>query len=98
MTKNQPTVMTSGARFGQLTLIKSEIREVRERRRRCWYCVCDCGNEKWIRAYALKHCVSCGCVNRARRQSGFRRTHGMRGAPEYSVWCKMISRCENPKA
>lgn len=72
-----------------LTLLRSEVRDSRT----WWLCRCVCGTEKWIRDYAIKHCVSCGCVNRARKASGFRTTHGMRRSPEYGVWCRMNSRC-----
>ena len=51
-----------GDRVGRLTLIK----EKKENGRKFFYCKCDCGNEKWIRADHLGVVVSCGCYNKER--------------------------------
>ncbi|OOM17184.1 AP2 domain protein [Clostridium saccharobutylicum] len=52
-------------KLGLLTLIKKESRNWRT----YWYCKCDCGNEKWIRADALtrkkKPTRSCGCLSKS---------------------------------
>lgn len=49
-----------GTKIGRLTLIKRK----RENNRTYYYCRCDCGNEKWIRADHLGKVVSCGCLNK----------------------------------
>lgn len=51
-----------GDRVGRLTLLQ----EKREKGRKFFYCKCDCGNEKWIRADHLGVVVSCGCYNKER--------------------------------
>lgn len=49
-----------GDRVGKLTLLERK----RENNRTYFYCKCDCGNTKWIRADCLGITVSCGCYNR----------------------------------
>lgn len=50
-----------GDRVGKLTLSQ----EKRESSRKYFWCHCECGNEKWIRADHLKKSiVSCGCYNK----------------------------------
>ena len=52
----------SGKNFGKLTA----VRKTGERRNRCivWYCVCECGGEKYATSSALLrgHVRSCGCL------------------------------------
>lgn len=68
-----------------------------------WRCICDCGNEKLVRADHLcqNRVKSCGCV----QFEGVKKaniTHGMSigGKPEktYRIWCDMRKRCENKKS
>lgn len=49
-----------GDRVGRLTLLKEKT----EKGRKYFWCRCDCGNEKWIRADGIGKVVSCGCYNR----------------------------------
>lgn len=51
-----------GTKIGRLTLTKRK----RENNRTYYYCKCDCGNEKWIRAdhISAKSVKSCGCLNK----------------------------------
>lgn len=53
--------MKIGDKIAMLTLLDKK----RENNRTYYYCKCDCGNEKWIRADAIgKSTKSCGCYNR----------------------------------
>lgn len=49
-----------GKKFGRLTVLDKK----REKNRTYCYCVCDCGNEKWIRMDALTsgNTKGCGCL------------------------------------
>lgn len=50
----------TGSKIGLLTLLNRK----RENNRTFYYCKCDCGNEKWIRADYLKNTKSCGCLQK----------------------------------
>lgn len=84
-----------GSRFGQLTVIaRGESRRKQAR----FLCRCDCGSEKEVGATELRSgdTRSCGCLRR--RTTAFTKTtHGMRGSAEYTNWCSMRGRCENPR-
>lgn len=47
----------TGSRVGKLLLLERK----RENNRTYYFCKCDCGNEKWIRADVLLKAESCGC-------------------------------------
>lgn len=51
----------TGQKINMLTLLKRK----REDNRTFYYCKCDCGNEKWMRADRIKsgRSKSCGCYN-----------------------------------
>lgn len=55
----------TGIRFGRLVVVRiaegDEI--IRKSPGRYWYCVCDCGNTKFVRGCFLRSgkCSSCGC-------------------------------------
>lgn len=48
----------TGEKIGKLVLLERK----RENKRTYYYCQCECGNNKWIRADALKTTRSCGCL------------------------------------
>lgn len=75
----------SGQRFGRLTATR-QATHTRQGGAR-WWCSCECGNEKIVRANCLKNgdTKSCGVCWK----------HGMARTPEYSLWSGMITRCEN---
>lgn len=53
--------MKIGDKVGMLTLLQKK----REKNRTYYYCRCDCGTEKWIRADTIgKSTISCGCYNK----------------------------------
>lgn len=49
-------------RYGKLTVLDSKIKT----KHKYYYCKCDCGNKKWIRADMITNgsIVSCGCYNK----------------------------------
>lgn len=90
----------SGRRFGKLTVkerapdyvFPSGARAVQ------WLCVCDCGQEKVVRAQDLKSgdTKSCGCLN-SEIVSKRNFVHGQSKTRLYHVWSTMKGRCSNPK-
>lgn len=59
---------SAGQKFGRLTLIEF----VRLKPQSKWRCICDCGNETFVRATCLgKFTNSCGCLHRERLQKYF---------------------------
>lgn len=50
----------TGKKIEMLTILERK----RENNRTYYYCKCDCGNEKWIRADSLKETKSCGCLQK----------------------------------
>lgn len=84
-----------GKKFGRLTVVafSHSTGEV------FWNCVCECGNEKVVRATHLSQgrIRSCGCV-RDELLIVRRRRHGMKGTAIYGVWQGMKTRCLNPNS
>lgn len=68
-----------------------------DRRRQIVTMVCECGNIRDVRLYAVTSgvAVSCGCLRRERFMS-MATTHGMSRTPEYRAWQSMLHRCTNP--
>lgn len=60
----------TGSKIGKLTLLERK----RENNKTYYYCKCECGNEKWIRADTLNRDSSCGC----NRKYKFRDLTGMK--------------------
>ena len=81
----------AGQRFGRLVvksfshISKSHI---------YWNCVCICGNSKIVVSQSIRNgrTKSCGCLSKDKPN---RLKHGMCRTPTYSVWSRMIYRCEN---
>ena len=96
----RPVVDYVGKVFGMLTVIEFSHIQTRnlttgvELRQGIphWLCKCECGNEKVIRAAALRtgNTIACGCMRS-------HRTHGMDKTKEYYAWSAMKQRCSNPK-
>ena len=65
----------TGQRFAMLTVISraDDHVDISGDRYVCWRCVCDCGNEKIIRASSLKQGLtkSCGCLRKRRRGGSY---------------------------
>lgn len=75
----------TGRRYGRLVVIKRGPND--SMGRTVWECLCDCGNQKAIRATSLAQGLtkSCGCLR-----------HGLRGTRLYTIWADMKQRCGNP--
>jgi hypothetical protein len=98
----------AGQKFGRWTVVHRKT----DRNRRghvMWFCVCDCGNNRYIEGQGLRrgYTRSCGCLQREvtaakgreSRQHGQSGAGGMRKASsEYIAWVSMKARCNNPSA
>lgn len=87
--------ITSGDRFGRLTIL-FELEKRKEMR--YFRCKCDCGNDGDYRFVSLSAGVikSCGCLrNEQNRTVAIK--HGLSGSSLYNSWHSMKQRCLNPK-
>lgn len=77
-------------RFGRWVAVHSGP----ERR---WWCRCDCGTERYVRARSLLsgESKSCGCGQRE-VTSARSKTHGLTRTREYRIWAHMKRRCLDP--
>jgi hypothetical protein len=89
MPKGFPVDLT-GRTFGRLRI----VRRAEGHRPLSYHCICDCGNEKVVRACNLnnkyKPTRSCGCL----QDEGWK--HGGSWTREYRIWCSIKQRCFNP--
>lgn len=88
----------TGHRFERLVAIGYVGRNTHDQA--MWLCLCDCGNYVTVAGYNLNtgNSNSCGCYKseRVSVSAAIRnKTHGMKGAPEYKVWCSMLNRCNH---
>jgi len=88
----------TGQRFTNLVAIQRKGSD--SRRRALWLCVCDCGNEKIIRADHLKRGEQkdCGCppIQVKKRRILYKTKYARKlFIREYKSWTGMIQRCEN---
>lgn len=64
-----------------------------ENKKGFFYCICDCGKEKWMRSDQVlsgnANTKSCGC-----RKGTFK--HGMSNTKLFNTWANMKQRCSNP--
>ena len=62
-----------------------------------WRCLCDCGQEKVVRAAHIRNGAtrSCGCLQKERADS-VRVTHGQSRGKLHRLWCNVKTRCFNP--
>ena len=65
--ERKPRADLSGQRFGNLTVLYEAAKhvEIGGQKKRCWVCVCDCGNEKTVLQSNLVSPTgtrSCGCM------------------------------------
>lgn len=82
----------SGQRFGRLVVLCEDGRA--KNGGVIWKCHCDCGNETHVTGDSLRkgRTTSCGCFNVTCHTK-----HGVRYAPEYTVWSSMMQRCYSSK-
>jgi hypothetical protein len=91
-----PLLDLTGDIYGRLTVLYL-VHPGPRNPMRSWRCRCACGRETTVIQQALRagQTVSCGCLRN--EKAGARlRTHGRSRTPEYSSWCQMIDRCDNP--
>lgn len=97
----------AGLKFGRLTVLRS-VGKKGKSPRWFWRCRCKCGRRVSVSAAHLqsRQTRSCGClaVEIARKTAKnlpnrhkWKHGESKPRTPEYSTWCGMISRCENPK-
>jgi hypothetical protein len=89
-----------GQRFGRL-LVVTFVEQDKNRHAK-WYCRCDCGGTKVVRANCLVsgNTRSCGCLAKEQwMKRFFRHGHTMGfNRPTFSTWKSMMNRCNDPKA
>lgn len=86
-------------RFGRLVAIEIVEPELDP----LWRCICDCGNEKIIRQYALKsgNVKSCGCIHKEQlvnRNKTVLSKHMLTNHPLYKKWESIKVRCYYPSS
>src|ERR1043166_3336658 len=94
------TVIHHSAGFGFWTVIEGQ-RVVAQKTE--WFCLCKCGNKRWVRANNLKSGIStnCGCirkttlVERNKLRTGGLWVQHRRAA---YTWDRMLRRCNDQKA
>lgn len=87
----------TGKIFGRLVVLNLADRD--KFGHAMWNCDCECGLRVITSSSSLLRGLtkSCGCLKTelfTKRVT----THGMRHSPEYSVWCGIKERCNNPNA
>lgn len=86
----------SGSRFGRLTVLGRAPNKSTTKRNAYWFCRCDCGSPRSVRADLLKRgtTVSCGCFNKDNVRRIFTK-HGLYLSPGYVAWVNMRKRCDD---
>lgn len=87
----------TGQRFGRLVVTKLAF--TKERGRKVWACLCDCGGFKHATTETLRAgtAKSCGCLHKERVAS-LNRSHGASRTKTYRIWCGLRARCAIPSA
>jgi hypothetical protein len=83
----------TGEKFNKLTVL--ELSRIIPKRS-YWKCLCECGNEKIVRADSLKDgsIKSCGCLKKEQDKINLdTRTHNQTRTKLYKAWCNMKRRC-----
>lgn len=86
----------TGMKFDRLTVM-GDVGKRTKGNGIMWKCICDCGNEVYVRTYSLgKDVKSCGCL---RNEKLIQRstTHGKKYTRVYREWKNIKQRCLNPK-
>lgn len=85
-----------GRKFAYLTV--ASFSGINKHGAKMWNCVCDCGALTKVTTGDLNslHIKSCGCIS-AKATALRSKTHGMSDSKVYAVWCRIKSRCTNPK-
>nr|DAG62938.1 MAG TPA: hypothetical protein [Caudoviricetes sp.] len=89
----------TGQRFGRLEVLALADDYVSPKGciKKCWLCICDCGNKTIVTSSDLKsgHTKSCGCLPK-QIIGEVSRKHGKRHTKIYHRWLDMKQRCYNP--
>ena len=94
-TTSKPSTIAPGQQFGAWAVVS---RAPAAKGRADWICRCLCGTVKPVQAHKLRigTSQSCGCqIGKRARPDGFRRPIA-KNYREYTTWCSMRERCENP--
>lgn len=94
-----------GQVYGKYTVIREAARRKNSEGQyviRAFLCVCECGVQKEVLLYSLRHhrSTSCGCDSRERAILA-RLTHGeskrteQKSSATYNTWSGMVNRCTN---
>ena len=85
------TMVTSGMRFGRLTVVK---RLENKNHQTMWLCLCECGKETNVSGGSLRRgdTKSCGCYNREKTAER-NTTHQKSKTRLYKIWAGMKKRC-----
>lgn len=79
----------TGQRFGRLVVDRIAPSRVYSNgwKAAMWFCRCDCGQEKAVRAMDLRRgsATSCGCKQREQARDQLT-THGLTGTHEHKMW------------
>ena len=90
-----------GDRFGRLVVVKELKQHIQPsgKKRRMFFCLCDCGNKKKVGLDCLRnrHTRSCGCLNAEASKERFY-IHGKYDFKEYRILSSMKNRCYNKKS
>lgn len=100
---NTAFIDLTGTRLGRWTVTSEWLsKDVRGRKLVYWLCVCDCGNQNWVRAANIRaeYTKSCGCLksevlSRIKAKHGAARINAK--SPAYRSWLAMRQRCRDPK-
>lgn len=94
MVRREHALDLSGQRFGRLVVL-NRSKNLGPRGEVYWFCRCDCGTERPLRASSLRsgRAKSCGCYHRERVT-----LHGMTSSATFKSWESMLQRCLNPHA
>lgn len=84
----------TGYRYGRLVCLEPAPGHAPGNGGALWRCLCDCGNEIIVPAYALKkaNTRSCGCLQRDTIKARLTK-HGACRSREYRIWRCMRGRC-----
>lgn len=87
--------ITKGTRFGRLTVTGEwETRKSGRSKIAFHKCICDCGNEVWVRGTGLRYgsTLSCGCYRTEQRVKIVKK-HNLSNTRLYRIWNDMRTRC-----
>lgn len=97
------SVESIGTEYGRLKVVGVEIRHSTKKKRPYWHCQCECGNEVFARADAIRSGAKtdCGCRSRLNRSNVTDETGNVYGkltvidiAPSRGIGTEWVCKCE----